>query len=131
MHLCTSSRSALLRMVDAGHMIVRPVGRARYGGGMPNETMMQILGHSAMIVEKGCLTARRMSMPGDMVPFITDTDLYITDLCVQIAVQACMAGFIRVALARRWRWGGQVLATSPRMAPQVIERCVPQRQSQI
>ena len=26
-------------------------------------------------------------LAGDMVPFITDTDLYITDLCVQIAVQ--------------------------------------------
>ena len=46
-----------------------------------------------------------MQVLGDMVPFITDTDLYITDLCVQIAVQ--------------------VLITSPRMAAAVIERCVP------
>lgn len=52
---------------------------------MPKETMMQIL--------------------GEIVAFITDTDLYITDLCVQIAVQT--------------------LDTNPQMGGVVIERCVP------
>jgi cullin-associated NEDD8-dissociated protein 1 len=37
----------------------------KYGAGIPVETHVQIL--------------------GDIVPFITDTDLYITDLCVQVA----------------------------------------------
>ncbi|CAE7627941.1 CAND1 [Symbiodinium pilosum] len=79
-YLSQNSRSFRQQCLDALVHLIK-----KYGSGMPQETIMQIL--------------------GDMVPFITDTDLYITDLCVQIAVQ--------------------VLATSPRMAPQVIERCVP------
>lgn len=79
-YLSQNSRSFRQQCLDALVHLIK-----KYGGGMPSETIMQIL--------------------GDMVPFITDTDLYITDLCVQIAVQ--------------------VLATSTRMAPQVIERCVP------
>jgi len=56
----------------------------KYGAHMPVETRMQIL--------------------PDIVPFITDTDLYITELCVQVA--------------------DQILETTG-MAPAVIEKCVP------
>jgi len=79
-YLSQNSRSFRQQCLDALVQLIK-----KYGSNMPSETTMQIL--------------------GDMVPFITDTDLYITDLCVQIAVQ--------------------VLITSPRTAPQVIERCVP------
>eukprot|EP00928_Gymnodinium_smaydae_P021607 TRINITY_DN18454_c0_g1_i2.p1 TRINITY_DN18454_c0_g1~~TRINITY_DN18454_c0_g1_i2.p1 ORF type:complete len:1278 (+),score=348.29 TRINITY_DN18454_c0_g1_i2:74-3907(+) len=41
----------------------------------------------------------------DIVPFITETDLYITDLCVQVA--------------------DRVLDASPAMAPVIVERCLP------
>jgi cullin-associated NEDD8-dissociated protein 1 len=56
----------------------------KYGSHMPVETRMQIL--------------------TDIVPFVTDTDLYITELCVQVA--------------------DQILETTG-MAPAVIEKCVP------
>eukprot|EP00440_Ansanella_granifera_P031831 gb/GFBE01034542.1/.p1 GENE.gb/GFBE01034542.1/~~gb/GFBE01034542.1/.p1 ORF type:complete len:1280 (+),score=324.01 gb/GFBE01034542.1/:1-3840(+) len=79
-YLSQNSRAFRQQCLDALVHLIR-----KYGDSMPNETMMQIL--------------------GDIVPFITDTDLYITDLCVQIAVQALM--------------------TAPQMAPTVIERCVP------
>eukprot|EP00930_Biecheleria_cincta_P085975 TRINITY_DN75343_c0_g1_i1.p1 TRINITY_DN75343_c0_g1~~TRINITY_DN75343_c0_g1_i1.p1 ORF type:complete len:1277 (-),score=337.39 TRINITY_DN75343_c0_g1_i1:197-4027(-) len=79
-YLNQNSRSFRQQCLDALVHLIR-----KYGGSMPNDTMLQIL--------------------GDKVPFITDTDLYITDLCVQIAVQA--------------------LDTAPHMAPAVIERCVP------
>ncbi|CAJ1379573.1 unnamed protein product [Effrenium voratum] len=79
-YLSQNSRSFRQQCLDALVQLIR-----KYGSAMPTDTTMQIL--------------------GDMVAFITYTDLYITDLCVQIAVQ--------------------VLITSPRMAPTVIERCVP------
>mmetsp|Transcript_3606 Transcript_3606/g.5600 ORF Transcript_3606/g.5600 Transcript_3606/m.5600 type:complete len:1280 (-) Transcript_3606:211-4050(-) len=79
-YLSQNSRAFRQQCLDALVQLVR-----KYGTNMPQETLMQIL--------------------GDIVPFITDTDLYITDLCVQIAVQA--------------------LITAPQMAGVVIERCVP------
>merc|ERR1712151_1107686 len=41
----------------------------------------------------------------DIVPFITDTDLYITDLCVQVA--------------------DQVLVSAPQMAQPIVDKCLP------
>eukprot|EP00931_Biecheleriopsis_adriatica_P101392 TRINITY_DN76542_c0_g1_i1.p1 TRINITY_DN76542_c0_g1~~TRINITY_DN76542_c0_g1_i1.p1 ORF type:complete len:1272 (-),score=340.55 TRINITY_DN76542_c0_g1_i1:76-3891(-) len=79
-YLSQNSRAFRQQCLDALVHLVR-----KYGSSMPNDTLMQIL--------------------GDIVPFITDTDLYITDLCVQIAVQ--------------------VLSSAPQMAPAVVERCVP------
>mmetsp|Transcript_75753 Transcript_75753/g.190487 ORF Transcript_75753/g.190487 Transcript_75753/m.190487 type:complete len:1276 (-) Transcript_75753:95-3922(-) len=79
-YLSQNSRAFRQQCLDALVHLVR-----KYGGGMPQPTMMQIL--------------------GDIVPFLTDTDLYITDLCVQVAVQS--------------------LQTAPQMAPVVVEKCVP------
>jgi len=79
-YLSQNSRSFRQQCLDALVHLMK-----KYGSSIPTDTTMQIL--------------------GDMVAFITDTDLYITDLCVQIAVQ--------------------VLVTSPCMAAAVIERCVP------
>mmetsp|Transcript_74560 Transcript_74560/g.230433 ORF Transcript_74560/g.230433 Transcript_74560/m.230433 type:complete len:1277 (+) Transcript_74560:76-3906(+) len=80
MYLSQNSRTFRQQCLDALVHLVK-----KYGSSMPMETMMQIT--------------------GDIVPFITDTDLYITDLCVQVAIQ--------------------VLESSPQMAPVVIEKCVP------
>jgi cullin-associated NEDD8-dissociated protein 1 len=79
-YLSQNSRVFRQQCLDALVHLVK-----KYGSSMPKETIMQIL--------------------GDIVPFITDTDLYITDLCVQVAVQ--------------------VLNTAPQTAPAVIEKCVP------
>mmetsp|Transcript_77181 Transcript_77181/g.213364 ORF Transcript_77181/g.213364 Transcript_77181/m.213364 type:complete len:1277 (-) Transcript_77181:133-3963(-) len=80
LYLSQNSRAFRQQCLDALVHLVK-----KYGSSMPMETMMQIT--------------------GDVVPFITDTDLYITDLCVQVAIQ--------------------VLENSPTMAPVAIERCVP------
>jgi len=80
MYLSQNSRAFRQQCLDALVHLVK-----KYGASMPTETMMQIV--------------------GDIVPFITDTDLYITDLCVQVAIQ--------------------VLENSPQMAPAVVEKCVP------
>jgi len=80
MYLSQNSRAFRQQCLDALVHLVK-----KYGSSMPMETMMQIV--------------------VDVVPFITDTDLYITDLCVQVAIQ--------------------VLENSPQMAPVVIEKCVP------
>mmetsp|Transcript_8430 Transcript_8430/g.22915 ORF Transcript_8430/g.22915 Transcript_8430/m.22915 type:complete len:1277 (-) Transcript_8430:93-3923(-) len=80
MYLSQNSRTFRQQCLDALVHLVK-----KYGASMPMETMMQIV--------------------GDIVPFITDTDLYITDLCVQVAIQ--------------------VLDNSPQMAPVVVEKCVP------
>lgn len=79
-YLSQNSRAFRQQCLDALVHLVR-----KYGGGMPAETSMQIL--------------------TDITPFITDTDLYITDLCVQVAVQ--------------------VLDTQPRMAASVVGKVVP------
>jgi len=80
MYLSQNSRTFRQQCLDALVHLVK-----KYGSSMPNETTMQIV--------------------GDIVPFITDTDLYITDLCVQVAIQ--------------------VLENAPQMAPVVAEKCVP------
>jgi len=80
LYLSQNSRAFRQQCLDALVHLVK-----KYGASMPIETMMQIL--------------------SDIVPFIIDTDLYITDLCVQVAVQ--------------------VLDNAPQMAPAVIEKCVP------
>jgi len=79
-YLSQNSRAFRQQCLDALAHLVQ-----KYGANMPVETHMQIL--------------------GDIVPFITDTDLYITDLCVQVV--------------------DQILETSPQMAPAVVEKCVP------
>jgi len=79
-YLSQNSRAFRQQCLDALVNLVR-----KYGANMPPETRMQIV--------------------GDIVPFITDTDLYITELCVQVA--------------------GEILETAPSMAPAVIEKCVP------
>mmetsp|Transcript_22006 Transcript_22006/g.62883 ORF Transcript_22006/g.62883 Transcript_22006/m.62883 type:complete len:1274 (-) Transcript_22006:103-3924(-) len=79
-YLSQNSRAFRQQCLDSLVHLLR-----KYGSNMPPDTTMQIL--------------------TDIVPFVTDTDLYITDLCVQVAVQ--------------------VLQTSPQMAPVVVERCVP------
>ena len=124
----------------------------RYGSNIPTDTTMQILGKtSRQQVESffmktaasealhgdrsGCalmiwFVYLSNAASGDMVAFITDTDLYITDLCVQIAVQVRPADSSRqgiiVCLIELCLHSsnGQVLVTSPRMAAAVIERCV-------
>lgn len=79
-YLSQNSRAFRQQCLDAlVHLI------SKYGTAMPRDTTMQIL--------------------TDIVPFITDTDLYITDLCVQVA--------------------NEVLDSSPAVAPAVIEKCVP------
>lgn len=80
LYLNQNSRAFRQQCLDALVHILR-----KYGKNVPQETTMQIL--------------------GDIVPFITDTDLYITDLCVQVAVQA--------------------LAAQPQLAPVVVQKCVP------
>eukprot|EP00441_Pelagodinium_beii_P034026 CAMPEP_0197642028 /NCGR_PEP_ID=MMETSP1338-20131121/15800_1 /TAXON_ID=43686 ORGANISM="Pelagodinium beii, Strain RCC1491" /NCGR_SAMPLE_ID=MMETSP1338 /ASSEMBLY_ACC=CAM_ASM_000754 /LENGTH=1271 /DNA_ID=CAMNT_0043215093 /DNA_START=14 /DNA_END=3826 /DNA_ORIENTATION=+ len=79
-YLSQNSRSFRQQCLDALVHLIR-----KYGGNMPNDTLTQIL--------------------SDIEPYITDTDLYITDLCVQIAVQA--------------------LTTAPQVAPTVVQKCVP------
>jgi len=79
LYLSQNSRAFRQQCLDALVHLVR-----KYGSAIPTETMMHIL--------------------TDIVPFITDTDLYITDLCVQVA--------------------SQVLQASPQMAPAVVDRCV-------
>ena len=122
----------------------------RYGSSIPTDTTMQILGKTSRQVESffmktaaiealhgdpsRCALMIRFvylsnAASGDMVAFITDTDLYITDLCVQIAVQVRPAdssrqGIIVFLFELCLHSSGQVLVTSPRMAAAVIERCV-------
>lgn len=79
-YLSQNSRAFRQQCLDALVHLVQ-----KYGAHMPPETHMQIL--------------------GDIVPFITDTDLYITDLCVQVA--------------------DQVLENASQVAPVVVEKCVP------
>jgi cullin-associated NEDD8-dissociated protein 1 len=79
-YLSQNSRSFRQQCLDALVHLVK-----KYGASMPVETHMQIV--------------------TDIVPFITDTDLYITDLCGQVA--------------------DQVLETSPQMAPVIVEKVVP------
>jgi len=79
-YLSQNSRAFRQQCLDALVHLVK-----KYGTSVAPETMQQIV--------------------GDIVPFITDTDLYITDLCVQVAIQ--------------------VLANAPALAPTVIEKCVP------
>jgi len=79
-YLSQNSRAFRQQCLDSLVHLVK-----KYGGNMPNETHMQIL--------------------TDIVPFITDTDLYITDLCVQVA--------------------DQVLEHAPHTASAVVDKCVP------
>ncbi|CAK0901802.1 unnamed protein product, partial [Prorocentrum cordatum] len=79
-YLSQNSRAFRQQCLDALVHLVN-----KYGTAIPRDTTMQIL--------------------TDIVPFITDTDLYITDLCVQVAVQ--------------------VLDSAPAVAPAVVEKCVP------
>ena len=78
----------------------------RYGSSIPTDTTMQILGSLGTLLWRldfwSCSilcwwNSKRWTAPasvvGDMVAFITDTDLYITDLCVQIAVQVLVPSF--------------------------------------
>jgi len=78
-YLSQNSRAFRQQCLDALVHLMK-----KYGALMPKETRMQIL--------------------GDIVPFITDSDLYITELCVQVA--------------------DEILQTSD-MAPAVIEKCIP------
>lgn len=79
-YLSQNSRAFRQQCLDALVHLVH-----KYGSQMPMETRMQIL--------------------TDIVPFITDTDLFITELCVQVA--------------------DKVLENSPQLAPAVVEKCVP------
>lgn len=79
-YLSQNSRSFRQQCLDALVQMLR-----KYGSSMAQETTVQVL--------------------GDIVPFITDTDLYITDLCVQVAVQGLQA--------------------CPQLAPVVVEKCMP------
>lgn len=79
-YLSQNSRTFRQQCLDALVHLIK-----KYGGSMAREPMLQIL--------------------SDIVPFITETDLYITDLCVQVAVQ--------------------VLNAAPATAPTVIATCVP------
>lgn len=78
-YLSQNSRAFRQQCLDALVHLVK-----KYGTFMPKDTRMQIL--------------------TDIVPFITDTDLYITELCVQVA--------------------DEILQTSD-MAAAVVEKCVP------
>mmetsp|Transcript_95411 Transcript_95411/g.199626 ORF Transcript_95411/g.199626 Transcript_95411/m.199626 type:complete len:1263 (-) Transcript_95411:119-3907(-) len=80
LYLSQNSRSFRQQCLDALVHVFRKCGQD-----VPQETTEQIV--------------------SDIVPFITDTDLYITDLCVQVAVQT--------------------LITSPQLAPTVATKCVP------
>lgn len=80
LYLGQNSRSFRQQCLDALVHVIR-----KYGTTMPLETHNQIL--------------------NDIVPFVTDTDLYITDLCVQVV--------------------DQVLENCPPMAPTVVEKCLP------
>jgi len=79
-YLSQNSRAFRQQCLDALVYLIK-----KYGKSMPNETHMQIL--------------------SDVTPFVTDTDLYITDLCVQVV--------------------DQILENAPQMAPAVIEKCEP------
>jgi len=79
-YLSQNSRAFRQQCLDALVHLVK-----KYGASMPLDTHRQIV--------------------TDIVPFITDTDLYITDLCVQVA--------------------DQVLESCPQMAPVVVEKVVP------
>lgn len=96
----------------------------RYGSSVPTDTTMQILGKRKDI---WIVRVQKDRIAGDMVAFITDTDLYITDLCVQIALQvpALCCSKIKKLQTPRGMASTQVLITSPRMAAAVIERCAP------
>eukprot|EP00929_Paragymnodinium_shiwhaense_P075115 TRINITY_DN3840_c0_g2_i1.p1 TRINITY_DN3840_c0_g2~~TRINITY_DN3840_c0_g2_i1.p1 ORF type:complete len:1278 (-),score=399.72 TRINITY_DN3840_c0_g2_i1:105-3938(-) len=79
-YLSQNSRAFRQQCLDALVHLVK-----KYGSAIPLETHMQIV--------------------TDIVPFITDSDLYITDLCVQVA--------------------DQVLESAPQMAPNIVDKCVP------
>merc|ERR1740129_152256 len=79
-YLSLNSRAFRQQCLDALVHLAR-----KYGAQMSDATHLQVI--------------------TDIVPFITDTDLYITELCVQVA--------------------SQVLQNAPQTAAQVVERCVP------
>jgi len=79
-YLSQNSRALRQQCLDALVHLVK-----KYGASMPLETHMQVI--------------------ADIVPFITDTDLYITDLCVQVA--------------------DQTLESSPQMAAAIVQKVVP------
>jgi len=79
-YLSQNSRAFRQQCLDALVHLVK-----KYGSSMTTDTHMQIT--------------------TDIVPFITDTDLYITDLCVQVA--------------------DQILESAPQMAPAIVEKDLP------